>query len=78
MAGKSLKAGIWEPFIGLFEELKTYRRVLTECEIQATHQPSKDQYLGVQFTAGLELKKGWRTEEEHPGRTATEKRSICS
>lgn len=51
MTDKSLTTGIWQPFIGLLDDLKIYRRVLTEGEIQETLQRSQDQYTSVQFTA---------------------------
>jgi hypothetical protein len=51
MAGKSLTTGIWQPFIGLLDDLRVYRRALTDGEIQASFEASRARYTSVDFTA---------------------------
>ena len=51
MAGKSFTTGIWQPFIGLMDELKIYKRVLTAGEIGESFERSKMGYTNAEFTA---------------------------
>jgi hypothetical protein len=51
LAGKSLTTGIWQPFVGLLDDLRVYRRALSADEIRAQHEASAARYTSTQFTA---------------------------
>ncbi|MBM3498083.1 MAG: LamG domain-containing protein, partial [Armatimonadetes bacterium] len=50
MAGKSFTTGGWQPFIGLLDELKVYKRALTTAEVAATCEASRARYTSAEFT----------------------------
>ncbi|MFH1921232.1 MAG: LamG-like jellyroll fold domain-containing protein [Planctomycetota bacterium] len=50
MVGKSLTTGNWQPFIGLLDELKIYKRVVTERESEESFQRSEARYTSPRFT----------------------------
>ncbi|MEW6356679.1 MAG: LamG-like jellyroll fold domain-containing protein [Planctomycetota bacterium] len=54
IAGASLATGGWQPFIGLLDELKIYKRVLTDSEISQDFQNSREQYTSIEFRAQYE------------------------
>ncbi len=51
MAGKSFTTGIWQTFVGLLDELRIYKRALTEAEIRADYEASRARYTSTDFTA---------------------------
>jgi hypothetical protein len=51
MTGKSFTTGIWQPFVGLLDELQVYRRALTDAEVRASYDASKARYTSTEFAA---------------------------
>jgi hypothetical protein len=50
MVGKSFTTGGWQPFVGLLDELRIYKRALTAQEIAADYTASRARYTSAEFT----------------------------
>ena len=52
--GKSLTTGNWQPFIGLLDELRIYKRALKADEVKAHHKETGGRYADVTFKSETE------------------------
>jgi hypothetical protein len=48
--GKPVSTGTWQPYLGLIGELRIYRRLLGDDEIQASYQKRKDRFASAAYT----------------------------
>ena len=50
MDGKSFTTGNWQPFVGLLDDLRIYRRTLSPDEVRASYEQSRARYTSGEFT----------------------------
>jgi len=52
--GKAFTTGTWQPFVGLLDDLRIYRRALSADEVRQQWQESRARYLSSEFEASQE------------------------